>query len=98
MRSKARALPFVILLLPFDLLVAFGISLASFCVLVLLWLRTQRNKGTKTRRLDPSATIIIVNWDGKHLLAECLPAVIEAVRFDGRQHEILVVDNGSTDG
>src|SRR5207253_3952287 len=42
--------------------------------------------------------ILIVNWDGKHLLAECLPAVLEAVRHDGGQHEILVVDNGSTDG
>jgi GT2 family glycosyltransferase len=39
-----------------------------------------------------------VNWDGKHLLAECLPAVIEAVKHDHFEHDILVVDNGSTDG
>ena len=39
-----------------------------------------------------------MNWDGKHLLAECLPAVLEAVQHDGRSHDILVVDNGSTDG
>jgi len=38
------------------------------------------------------------NWDGKHLLEECLPAVLEAVRFEGGNHEVLVVDNGSTDG
>jgi GT2 family glycosyltransferase len=39
-----------------------------------------------------------VNWDGKHLLAECLPAVSEAARYEGGNHDILVVDNGSTDG
>ena len=44
------------------------------------------------------ATIVIVNFDGKHLLAECLPAVIEAVKCAGGKHEILVVDNGSADG
>jgi GT2 family glycosyltransferase len=48
--------------------------------------------------VDPKATIIIVNWDGKHLLAECLPSVLDAVQCAGGQHEILVVDNGSTDG
>jgi len=39
-----------------------------------------------------------VNWDGRQLLAECLPSVVEAVQHDGGNHEILVVDNGSTDG
>jgi GT2 family glycosyltransferase len=39
-----------------------------------------------------------VNWDGRQLLAECLPSVVEAVQHDGGKHEILVVDNGSTDG
>jgi GT2 family glycosyltransferase len=46
----------------------------------------------------PPATILIVNWDGRHLLADCLPAVREAIHHDGGEHEILVVDNGSTDG
>src|SRR5438477_4926676 len=45
-----------------------------------------------------SSTIIILNWDGRHLLEESLPAVVEAVRFNGGQHQIMVVDNGSTDG
>lgn len=44
------------------------------------------------------ASIIILNWNGKDLLAQGLPSVIEAVRMDGRPHEILVVDNGSNDG
>jgi GT2 family glycosyltransferase len=43
----------------------------------------------------PFFSIIILNWNGKHLLAECLDAVL-AQTF--RDYEILVVDNGSTDG
>jgi GT2 family glycosyltransferase len=49
-----------------------------------------------------SVTVQILNWDGLHLMKECLPAVIDAVRrqsvLSGRRHEILVVDNGSRDG
>jgi len=44
------------------------------------------------------ASIVVLNWNGKELLARGLPSLIEAVRADGRPHEILVVDNGSLDG
>jgi beta-1,4-mannosyl-glycoprotein beta-1,4-N-acetylglucosaminyltransferase len=43
-------------------------------------------------------SIIIVSWEGKDLLAESLPPLLSAVRSQGGDHEILVVDNGSTDG
>jgi len=43
------------------------------------------------------ASIIIPNWNGKDLLEQCLPSVVEAVRSDGEGHEIIVVDNHSTD-
>lgn len=43
-------------------------------------------------------SIIILNWNGRPLLAEHLPSVLEAVERDGQPHQILVVDNGSTDG
>jgi GT2 family glycosyltransferase len=92
MTAKLRTLPFLLLLLPFDLLVAVCLCLSiPFCF--------RKHKGTKTRQPDSSkATIVILNWDGKHLLAECLPAVLEAIKHDGRSHEVLVVDNGSADG
>jgi GT2 family glycosyltransferase len=45
----------------------------------------------------PSATVAIVNWNGRHLLAECLPSVA-ALDYPGAAVEILVVDNGSSDG
>jgi len=48
--------------------------------------------------LSGTATIIILNWNGKDLLAQGIPSVVEAVTQDGRPHEILVVDNGSSDG
>jgi O-antigen biosynthesis protein len=43
------------------------------------------------------ASIIILNLNGRDLLPQCLSSVLEAVRFDGLPHEILLVDNGSTD-
>ncbi|HYR89032.1 MAG TPA: glycosyltransferase family 2 protein [Terriglobia bacterium] len=99
MRTKLGALPYVILLFPFDVLVIFGVLFTHLCALVSLWFRTQKHRDTKAQRCSVSpATILIVNWDGKHLLAECLPSVLEAVRCDGGKHEILVIDNGSTDG
>ena len=43
------------------------------------------------------ASIVVLNYDGRHLLQECLPSVLAAVRQDGRNHEVIVVDNGSQD-
>ncbi len=43
----------------------------------------------------PLASVVIVNWNGKHLLAECLDS-LSRQRF--KDFETIVVDNGSTDG
>jgi GT2 family glycosyltransferase len=105
MRSKFRALPFVIFLLPFDIVVAASLSIASFwgSLSSRFKKRTVIREGiprdiSESRAAKRTATIVIVNWDGKHLLQECLPSVVEAVRYTGANHEILIVDNGSTDG
>ncbi len=45
----------------------------------------------------PSATLIILNWNGRDLLAQGLPSVSEAVRRSRFSAKILVVDNGSID-
>src|SRR5262249_17414171 len=94
MNSKLAVLPWVILLLPVDLLVVLALLLSQICLGFKKPVRVPL-LGTDSHR---KATIIIVNWDGKHLLAECLPSVIDAVKHTGSKHEILVVDNGSTDG
>jgi len=44
-----------------------------------------------------SCTIIVLNYNGKTLLEECLPSIVEAVNYDGIDHEIMVVDNASSD-
>jgi GT2 family glycosyltransferase len=43
----------------------------------------------------PFFSIVILNWNGKHLLGECLDSVLAQSFLD---FEILVVDNGSADG
>ena len=44
------------------------------------------------------ATLLILNYEGRPLLEKYLPSVLAAVAHSGRPHEVLVVDNGSTDG
>jgi GT2 family glycosyltransferase len=94
--AKLRALPFVVFLLPLDILVACVVLVVD---LVLLPLRSFHRHPEKFQPVDVSSvTIQILNWDGLHLMKECLPAVVDAVRLSGSTHEILVVDNGSRDG
>lgn len=44
---------------------------------------------------EPKVVIVILNWNGKHLTAECLESLME---IDYCNYKILLVDNGSTDG
>jgi hypothetical protein len=40
-------------------------------------------------------SVIIVNYNGKMLLKQCLPSLLQT---DYPSYEIIVVDNGSSDG
>lgn len=93
---KLGALFYVFLLFPIDVLVV----LIFLAVEILgLPLRLIRREAKATPPLDhPAASLLILNWDGRHLLEESIPYVLEAVRHDGGDHEVLVIDNGSTDG
>ena len=44
-----------------------------------------------------AVSIVIPTWNGRHHLEQNLPSVVAAVQSNPR-HEILVVDNGSSDG
>jgi GT2 family glycosyltransferase len=44
-----------------------------------------------------AASVVIPNWNGRDLLERYLPSVIDALS-DNPDNEIIVVDNGSTDG
>src|SRR5216684_8960138 len=49
----------------------------------------------RTVSSDPLVSIIVVNWNGLHLLDECLSSL---ARQTWKQTEFILVDNGSTDG
>ncbi len=42
--------------------------------------------------------ILVLNFNGAGLLADCLPSIIAAAQRSGVQCRVTVVDNGSTDG
>ncbi|MDQ6759546.1 MAG: glycosyltransferase [Acidobacteriota bacterium] len=44
-----------------------------------------------------AASVVIPNWNGRDLLAQYLPSVVAALS-DHPGNEVIVVDNGSTDG
>ncbi|TAL44609.1 MAG: glycosyltransferase family 2 protein, partial [Chitinophagaceae bacterium] len=43
-------------------------------------------------------SIIIVNYNVKQLLEQCLYSVLKAIGFSGAKTEIIIIDNYSTDG
>ncbi|MGE3174342.1 MAG: glycosyltransferase [Planctomycetota bacterium] len=45
-----------------------------------------------------AASIVTVSWNGRHFLEVLLPSLRRAVEEHGGDHEVIVVDNGSTDG
>jgi len=51
----------------------------------------------KDRVSHVQATLIIVNYNGRHLLAKSLPAALEAARRAGG-HPVMVADDASSDG
>ncbi len=46
----------------------------------------------------PPVSVVIPNYNGRELLAECLPSVVAAASAYGRSTEVIVVDDASTDG
>jgi len=88
----------VLFLLPFDVLVVLSIFLSDTIFLLFKPFLNQRVLTHPSMVNLEKASIVVLNWEGKHLLEEFLPSVVAAVKQDGRDHEILVVDNGSTDG
>ena len=98
--QKLRALPYVALLLPADIVVAVCLLAAMVAGPLLRTrskVRTVPSRNGSAHLLRP-ATIQILNWDGRYLLAQNLPSVIAAAHEAGGGHHVVVVDNGSTDG
>src|SRR5512146_2881126 len=88
-----RALP---LLLVSPLLIA----AAGVCAALtdFAWrLAGRRRKPRDTRPSTCAASVVIPNWNGRELLEKYLPP-LEAALAGDPGNEIIVVDNGSTDG
>jgi O-antigen biosynthesis protein len=96
MKVASRAPLLILLLAPVD-----GVVLTMLVFAEVL--------GRLSRRLSPQpkpqfpqprreCSFVIVSWNSQAMLAESLPALLEALRNDGGNHEVIVVDNRSTDG
>jgi len=89
----ARQLPLLILS-PLILIA----SLAAFALEDLAWkIFGGRRKPDDTTPANVAASVVIPNWNGRDLLEKYLPSVMAALGGN-RANEIIVVDNGSTDG
>ncbi len=93
-----RLILILLILLMSPLLAAFALTLLFFNLIHLSTRFTRKRPSKSSTPCSGLASVIILNWNGKDLLARGLPSVLEAVRADGRPHEVMVVDNGSTDG
>jgi GT2 family glycosyltransferase len=86
----------LLLFAPFDWL----ILVALFCAEIVG--RVCRRIAPKTPPafppLQPECSFVILSWNSQAMLEESLPPLFEAVGKDGVNHEIIVVDNNSTDG
>lgn len=47
--------------------------------------------------MSRESSILVLNYNGKHWLEKCLPSIVDAVEYDGGNHDIVLVDNISTD-
>jgi hypothetical protein len=93
-----RLLLILLTLLITPLLALLAVMLLYFNLIHLMTRFTRKRMPAEGSPISGLASIVILNWNGKDLLAQGIPSVLEAVQEDGLDHEILVVDNGSTDG
>ncbi|WP_321474016.1 glycosyltransferase [uncultured Paludibaculum sp.] len=89
----ARQLPLAILSPLFVLLALPALWLTDVCWKLFGTRRTPQDTLPDTT----AASVVIPNWNGKHLLEKYLPSVVTAMNGHPR-NEVIVVDNGSTDG
>ncbi|GAB4250969.1 MAG: hypothetical protein Kow00109_26790 [Acidobacteriota bacterium] len=100
---RAKQVLWWILLLPVQVGLLALLAAAELVRLLLLPFRSNPAASAPAAAPAPEGaarkcSVIVLNWNGKDLLEKSLPAVLEAVRYAGGGHQVLVVDNGSTDG
>src|SRR5450432_343360 len=94
LKRLVRALP-LLLLSPFLMAISF-LALVLTDLAGKLWRRPTARPPAKQPD-NTAASVVIPNWNGRDLLEKYLPSVVEALSGNAA-NEIVVVDNGSTDG
>lgn len=95
-RWRALAAVFLLLLLPLDC----AVTLALICAELLgrLCRRVALRIPPVFTPPRPECSFVIVSWNSQSQLAESLPPLLQAIREHGGNHEVIVLDNHSTDG
>lgn len=84
--------------LPLQSLLLLAFALADLWGLLILPFKKLRRPKSFAAIPEPRrCSVIVLNWNGRRLLQESLPALKRAVEFAGGEHEVLIVDNGSED-
>lgn len=89
-----------LLLLPFAWLGAVALAGALLLLDLVCWPIVWWRRRTPVDAPPPTrnASIVVLNWNGKHFLTELVPSLQIAVARCPGDHEVIVVDNGSDDG
>ncbi|MBX3462795.1 MAG: glycosyltransferase [Planctomycetes bacterium] len=98
---QALLLPWLALLwLPIGFALGLSLLLAILVVDAVAWpFAVRRRRPWQPRPRDASAaSIVTVTWNGRHHLEGLLPSLRREVLATGGDHQVIVVDNGSTDG
>lgn len=94
------AVPVALLTVATSGAIAVSLLFALWILDLLAWPVTRfRRRAWQAPPRDPgAASIVTVSWNGRHFLQVLLPSVRAAIAEHGGDHEMIVVDNGSTDG
>ena len=93
LKRLLRALP---LLLASPFLLIFAV-IAIAAVDLAFAVAGRRKASRDSRPSTRGASVVIPNWNGRDLLQKYLPSIVTALAGNA-ENEIIVVDNGSTDG
>ncbi|HUI53940.1 MAG TPA: glycosyltransferase [Bryobacteraceae bacterium] len=97
LKRFVRSLPLLVLS-PFLMLIgAMALALTDVAATCFSLFRGKHKSAPAAALNRTAASIVIPNWNGKDLLAKYLPSVVTALAANPA-NEIVVVDNGSTDG
>jgi GT2 family glycosyltransferase len=95
--ATSKAALILILLLPLDVLVATCLVAAELAGR--LWRRMAELDNIPEFAVPkPECSFVLVSWNSHTMLEQSLPALFEALKTADGAHEVIVVDNHSTDG